>query len=461
MKDREAVADSVSDNETEQEESGSVSKLLKQAETVLAKNNRGDFTVPAGGLYPHQWLWDSCFIAIGLRHIDIQRAQKEILSLLRGQWTNGMLPNMIFSAADAHRRDRNLWRSWLSPYAPDDVSTSGITQPPMVAEAVLRIGKKLSMPERRTWYQTVFPALVAYHQWLYTDRDPHQEGLVLQIHPWEIGLDNTPPWTAELHQHQLPLWIRLINKLRADKFVNYFRRDVHYADPASRLSTIDALTYYSIQRRLRRKTYDIDKVLSHSLLVIEDLNFNCIFIRANHHLRTIAKVINKPLPEDLIRRMNKTEAALEQLWDAYSTQYYSRNFVTHKPLKEPSIATLMPLYAGSITKERAAQLVSMLKASDQFGSLYPVPTVPITSSWFKPHSYWQGPVWMNTNWLIIDGLKRYGYKEEARLLTQSSLSMVKQSGLYEYFSPIDGTPAGAANFSWTAALVIDLLHTSK
>lgn len=433
--------------------------LLEQAKAVLEGNDRGDFTVPAGG-YPHQWLWDSCFIAIGSRHVDTQRAQKEILSLLRGQWANGMLPNIIFSAHDAHRRDRNLWRSWLSPFAPDNVATSGITQPPMLAEAVVRIGEKLSLPERRTWYQTVFPALLAYHQWLYAERDPHGEGLTLQIHPWETGLDNTPPWITALHEHQLPLWIRLVAKTRVDKVIGRFRRDVHYKLPGERLSTVDGLAFYSIQRRLRRKSYDIDKILSHSLLVVEDLTFNCIFIRANEHLRHIAQTINKPLPDELLERMQKTEAALDQLWDAYSAQYYSRNFVTHKPLKEPSIATLMSLYAGSITKERAEQLVSLLHDENQFGTAYPVPSVPFNSPHFKPHGYWQGPAWLNTNWLIIDGLRRYGFKEEAEALTQASLEMVAQSGFYEYFSPLDASPAGAANFSWTAALIIDLLHST-
>jgi hypothetical protein len=64
--------------------------LFEDASDVLKQNDKGDFTMPAGELYPHQWLWDSCFTAIGLRHLDVERAQKELLSLLRGQWSNGM-----------------------------------------------------------------------------------------------------------------------------------------------------------------------------------------------------------------------------------------------------------------------------------------------------------------------------------------------------------------------------------
>jgi hypothetical protein len=80
-------------------------ELLEEAEKVLKKNDRGKFTVPAGDLYPHQWLWDSCFIACGLRHIDIDRAQTELTSLLRGQWSNGMFPNIRRKAAASRPKD--------------------------------------------------------------------------------------------------------------------------------------------------------------------------------------------------------------------------------------------------------------------------------------------------------------------------------------------------------------------
>ncbi|MGC1176904.1 MAG: trehalase family glycosidase [Candidatus Saccharimonadales bacterium] len=435
--------------------------VLEQAKVVLEMNDRGNYTQPAHGLYPHQWLWDSCFTAIGLRHLDVERAKAELLSLLRGQWHNGMLPNIIFRDDPQYRIDRSVWRSWINPFAPNDVTTSGLTQPPMLAEAVVQVGKKLDWPERRQWYRAVYPALIAYHQWLYNERDPHGEGLVLLVHPWETGLDNTPPWMAELHEHLMPLWIRFLRKIKLDRLVNFFRRDTRSIPANQRFSVIEAIAMYSVQRRLRRKAYDINRILDHSLFSIEDLSYNSMFVRANTHLRDIAKSLREELPEGLEQRMAKTEKALEQLWDPYSGQYYSRDFITHRLLKTPSIATLLPLYAGSITQERAEQLVRLLENEHQFGPAYPVPSVPTNSFWFQPKLYWQGPTWVNMNWLIIDGLRRYGFKDHAAALRESTLEMVSKSGCYEYFDPLTGEPAGAANFSWTAALVIDLLKNKS
>lgn len=432
--------------------------LDQQAKTILWTNNRGDYTVPADSMYPHQWLWDSCFIAIGLAHIDVERAKVELISLVKGQWSNGMLPNMIFSQAPEYRQDRAIWRSWVSPYSPDGIATSGITQPPMLAEAVWRVGQKLSLPERRSWYKQMLPKIVAYHEWLFHARDPHDEGLVLLLHPWETGLDNTPPWTTELHEHLMPSWIRLIRWTHFDNIIGFFRRDRHYIPSAQRLSTLETISYFDAQRRLRRKAYDSSKILSHGLFSIEDLTYNCIFIRANDRLRDIAKTLRAELPEKLEKSIEKSKKALNQLYDPYSRTYWSRDFITHRPLKQPSIAALMPLYAGSVSQEHIKHIVRSLENEQLFGATFPVPSVPLDSPQYDSSRYWQGPTWVNTNWLIIDGLRRAGYKDHADALSETTLDMVRRAGFFEYFDATTGEGLGAQNFSWTAALVIDLIN---
>jgi len=439
--------------------SNTISALAK-AKKVLELNDRGLYTIPAEP-YPHQWLWDSCFIAIGLRHLDAERAKMEILSLLRGQWSNGMIPHIIFSRGKEFRRDQNAWRSWVSPFAPDKAKTSGITQPPMLAEAVVRVGQKLPLPERRSWYRQVWPNLLTYHQWLYRERDPHHEGLVLQIHPWETGLDDSPPWMSELQNHLLPPWIRVVKALRLDLLIGLFRRDTRRIPGGQRLTTIEALALFDAQGRLRRKAYNTSAILDHSLFAIEDLTFNSILVRANEQLLEIARTIRADVPKELRKSMKLTVKTFEELWDPYTEMYYPRDFVTHRLLKEPSVASLLPLYAGCISKERAATLVKMIESEHLFGPAYPIPTVPLNSPWFDPERYWQGPAWFNTNWLIVDGLRRYGYHHHAETLTEVMLELVKNHGCHEYYNPLNGEPLGADNFSWTAALTIDLIAPVK
>lgn len=442
-------------NETDKQPAMPEYDLTEQMAAVLKENDRGDHTSPAI-LYPHQWLWDSAFIAIGLRHLDPERAAEELASLIRGQWANGMIPNMIFNSGREYRWEREAWRSWLSPFAPDSVATSGVTQPPVLADAIVKVGEKLPKNYRDEFFHFMYEPLVKYHEWIYAERDPHNEGLALLVHPYEVGLDNTPPWVHQLYEHSRPWWIALIENLHLQKVVNWLRRDTRKVNPGQRISSLEALLLWDVVRRLRRKRYDIDKILHRSLFCTQDISFNSILVRNNTQLQYIAKITRRKLPEELLEKMNHSEEALEKLYDSASGEYFSRDFITHKLILEPSIGTFMPLYAGSITKERAGELVKILKDHRKYWLHHPVPSVPLDSQFFDDDRYWQGPSWVNTNWLIIDGLRRYGFDKEADELRQRTLDMVTSAGPYEYFSPIDGRGLGAANFSWTAALTIDL-----
>ena len=429
--------------------------LSQQCKDTLKANDRRTHTVPSGGIYPHQWLWDSCFAAIGWSHIDTKRAQKEILSLLKGQWSNGMLPHMIFDKC-VQKRDCRMWQSWLSSQSPDHVATSGITQPPIVAEAINRIGKQLKKSERVQFYKKCLPALIKYHLWLYTERDPHKEGLVLQIHPYETGQDNTPPWMDQLREHSQPWWIAAIHKLHLNGIINAVRRD-HTVPPNQRILNTDAMVCWDIIRRLRRKHYDIEKILHRSFFTIEDVAFNSIFVRNNTLLKEIAAEARIVLPPELLEGISRTELALEQLWNEDFGLYFSRDFMTNKLLKEPTAAGLLPLYAGTISRERAARLVKNL-SNEQLFWLTPVPTVPKNMRYFEPQRYWEGPVWININWLIIDGLKRLGFNNEAQALKSHTIEMMRETGIWEYYNPFTGEGLGSPGFTWSAALALDLLE---
>ena len=73
--------------------------LARAAIAVLGRNWHGHSTVPSRGLYPHQWSWDSAFIALGLRHWAPRRAATELLSLFGAQWADGRVPHIVFNPA--------------------------------------------------------------------------------------------------------------------------------------------------------------------------------------------------------------------------------------------------------------------------------------------------------------------------------------------------------------------------
>jgi hypothetical protein len=59
--------------------------------------------------------------------------------------------------------------------------------------------------------------------------------------------------------------------------------------------------------------------------------------------------------------------------------------------------------------------------------------------------------------MIYYGLLQYGYGKEAKTIRDEVITLVRKEGYREYYHPFTGEGLGGNNFSWTAALVLDLL----
>lgn len=420
--------------------------LLDEARDILAQNDHGDWTQPTAGLYPHQWLWDSCFIAIGMSHYDPERASREILSLFRGQWRNGMMPHIIFSENhNDYSYDSSFWESKKTDDAPESVDTSGITQPPVVAIAAWEVSQKMSDYERRIFLEKAYPHLLHFHQWIYNERDPEKSGLAVLIHPWETGLDNTPPWMHVMER---------VEKQKTD----YERVDTDFVSADERPTDEEHSELTSLALLDKKYGYDSEKIIENSPVVVQDIVFNSILVEANETLIKIAKDIDEQIPEDLLTKFSQTKEAINSLWDEETGQFYSRDFKTGELLKMPTSSTFLPLYSGTVSEHQKEKLLNLLFDSKKYWTQYPVPTVPVDAGCFKARCYWQGPVWINMNWFIIKGLMRLNYRKEADILTAKTQELIEQSGFREYYSTLDGSGCGGGSFSWTAALTIDLLE---
>ena len=434
-----------------------IADLARRARDVLAANRRDGWTCPAKDFYPHQWLWDSCFIAIGLATYDPPRAAAELRALLRGQWSNGMVPNMVFTPGMRDIGSRRIWQSKKHPEAPRDVETSCITQPPLLAVAARYVAAALPAGERRTFVADVVPRILEYHRWLYRERDLHGRGLVTLIHPWECGLDTTPPWMHQLRRMPAPWWLRIVLRYRLSRFVRFFRTDTRFAPPAERPTAADGLRMLVLARRAKRYGFELRRMPPEESVLIEDLAFNALLTGANRSLEALAGELDHPIEPELTASFRATERALEDLWDEESGEYYPRNTVTGKLVKLPTVATFLPLISGALPSERVPQLVALLQDPDRYWTKFPIPSVPTDSRQFDDDRYWKGPTWINTNWLVIQGLRRCGEDAVADELRRRTLELVGQEGFAEYFSALNGVGHGADPFSWTAALVLELL----
>ena len=115
--------------------------IIEKAKLVLDRNWLGRSTKPAPHLYPHQWNWDSGFIAVGYARYDQIRAQQELTTLFEAQWANGMLPQIVFNptALGGYFPESDFWQAERSPHYPPNALTSGITMPPVHAIAARHV----------------------------------------------------------------------------------------------------------------------------------------------------------------------------------------------------------------------------------------------------------------------------------------------------------------------------------
>lgn len=61
--------------------------------------------------------------------------------------------------------------------------------------------------------------------------------------------------------------------------------------------------------------------------------------------------------------------------------------------------------------------------------------------------------------MAADGLERAGVPDMIDRIMGDCLRLIETSGFAEYHDPITANPCGGAHFNWTAAMVIEILHT--
>lgn len=428
--------------------------LARRAIDVLEGNWLGRSTRPSPRLYPHQWSWDSAFIAIGYAHYDATRAQAELLSLFRGQWSDGMLPHIVFDerASQSYEPGPGMWQTTRSPYAPRLPRTSGIIQPPVHATAAWRVHRHTTdRGEAREFLEDLLPPLAAWHAYLYRERTRDGVPLVEIWHPWESGMDNSP------------LWDEAMGRIDPDpgEVPDYRRADLAEAPAEERPTAWDYDRYLYLVSLFRERAYDPERIRQATPFAIWDVLYNSLLVQANRDLAEIARTVGAE-PGRFEAWADGTARAIdERLWDDEHAQYVDHDLVEDMRIATRVGAGFAPLYAGVPSRERAERMVTALKTAgtrlDE--ETWAVPSISADDPRFRPTLYWRGPIWINVNWLLYHGLLRFGFTDEAERIRNAMVELPRAAGFWEHYDPTTGRGHGADRFSWTAALVLDLLFS--
>lgn len=190
--------------------------------------------------------------------------------------------------------------------------------------------------------------------------------------------------------------------------------------------------------------------------VLWPIDLNCYMVLAYRSLAYMALRLGKTEEEtnwnrtaqELAQRINRT------LWHEEYGAYCDTVIVNGKPTGVLTPASFMPLFVGIADAQKAEHMADLARSPQKF---YPMmPSVSYDSPAYTSGDYFRGPTWLNTGYMAVDGLKRYGYAELAEGFRQRMLDMcaAEERGLFEYYDSRSGEGRGACGYGWTAAFLI-------
>ncbi len=203
---------------------------------------------------------------------------------------------------------------------------------------------------------------------------------------------------------------------------------------------------------------------------IEGTDLASYLIRELRAMAVIATHLNLPADaKDFNTHADRVAALINSLlWDDKQGMYFDRNEKTGARVNVKSATNFMPLFAGAATPARARRMVhEHLLNPAEFWLPYPVASYART----EPDYYqnptakecnWRGPTWAPTNYMIFQGLQRYGFHTEARELARRLFHMAvhKNPVLREYYNAETGEGLGQTRFWGFTALYYGMLLES-
>lgn len=244
--------------------------------------------------------------------------------------------------------------------------SSDRTQPPVMTWAVWR---NYQWDRDKGALAKAYPQLVAYHEWLFNHRRLDC-GLFFWVDTYESGMDNSPRFDA---------------------------RDGASHIDTRRLAAVDLSAYVVLQTKTLGKM-----------------------------ARTLGR---EAQAERFSARADRLSTLLDSLlWSDQSGLYFDRNVHTGRLVDTKTAASLTPLFAGVPDSSRARRIRGHVLDSTSFNSTIPVPSVAMDEPAFEK-DMWRGPTWINTSFMVLEGLRRYGFDRAA-----SELAYKVVEGVYRTYA---------------------------
>ncbi len=183
---------------------------------------------------------------------------------------------------------------------------------------------------------------------------------------------------------------------------------------------------------------------------------------------------NADKAREWLRKADARKKAMDKLmWGRIRGFYFDYNYQRKAIGDIWSLAGFYPMWAGMVSQEQAERMVENLKRFEKKGGLATTarPLINTTVLFGSLKAQWAFPNgWAPLHYIVVEGLRKYGYHEEARRIAlswvQTNLQWFERNGNFlEKYNvvnprrhPVEGVYPSQTGFGWTNAVFIKLVR---
>ena len=228
--------------------------------------------------------------------------------------------------------------------------------------------------------------------------------------------------------------------------------------------------YYKGDRSMRESGFDIS--FRFSPFGAETHHFapvclNSLLYKSEKDLETMSRELgrNKEADDWKSKANARQKEIVAWLWDAQRGEFFDYKVSEKKRSVYEYASTFYPLWVGLATKEQAAAIAKNLDHFERPGGLLTSP--------YETGAQWDAPyAWAPLELIAVEGLRRYGYEDQANRLSYEFLSNVAENfrrdgTIREKYDAVhrsaeaavkSGYPINVIGFGWTNGVFLEFLH---
>ena len=229
--------------------------------------------------------------------------------------------------------------------------------------------------------------------------------------------------------------------------------------------------YYKGDRAMRESGFDVSfrfGPFSAATHHYAPVCLNSLLYKTERDMEAMSQLLGRKEDAEKWRQWaeERKQRITKYLWNPQRGLFFDYNFDTQAQSSYEYITTFYPLWAGLATTEQAKAVAGDLAIFEQPGGM--------AMSHYESGGQWDLPYgWAPTQLLAIEGLRRYGYNQDADRVSYEFLSTVvenfrRDGTIREKYNVVTrssesnvtaGYHVNVIGFGWTNAVFLELLHS--